>query len=418
MIIVGAGPGGLALAHGLRGLGADVTVHERDAHPDARPQGYRVQLDEPGLTGLERCLPAPLFRLCLATAGAPPARVSVRNRRLDTLADRSAARPGSAAGSAAGPGSAPGPYAVDRPTLRRILLSGLAHRVHHGARLVDWAYRADGRVTARFADGRSATADLLVGADGVNSVVRRILLPGARVEDAGLRLVYGRIPLGAAGRAGIPDWVFDSVFTVVTGGPGHPHLGLGPVEFATRPDAAGAALTPPVALSPAGDYIACMVGAPAGHPAMPPFEELRRLTPSALHGLALRMMGADWHPDVHGLLARWDTNSLFPLRISTAGPVPAWEPGPVTLIGDAIHAMSPVLAMGANTALRDAGELTRALADASGASDVSGSSGSSAAGPGGALVAAVRVYEERMREYASAAVADSRRTGQQRVGQR
>ncbi|MGV9269110.1 FAD-dependent oxidoreductase [Kitasatospora sp. NPDC003701] len=395
VIIVGAGPGGLALAHGLRGQGVDVAVHERDAHPGARPQGYRIQLDEPGLTGLRRCLPDPLFRLCLATAGAPPARVSVRNRRLETLADR----PADSAG--------PGPYAFDRPTLRQIMLSGLAGHVHHGARLVDYRYEADGGVTARFADGRTATADLLVGADGVNSAVRPLLLPGARVEDAGLRLVYGRIPLDATTREGMPDWVFDSVFTVVTGGPGHPHLGLGPVQLAARPDLAGAAQSPPVALAPVGDYVACMVGAPADHPAMPAFEDLRRLAPPALRALALELMGGDWHEDVHRLLARWDTGSLFPLRISTAAPVPAWETGPVTLIGDAIHAMSPVLAMGANTALRDAGELTHALGGVSGAPD-----------PGAALLEAVRGYERRMRDYAFAIVADSRRTGRQRVGQR
>ncbi|WP_344444862.1 NAD(P)/FAD-dependent oxidoreductase [Kitasatospora nipponensis] len=414
MIIVGAGLGGLALAHGLRGQGVDVAVYERDAHPDARPQGYRIQLDEPGLTGLRRCLPAPLFRLCLATAGAPPARVSVRNRRLEVLADRAAgggspetAGGSGAAGGSGGPGGAAGPYAFNRPTLRQIMLSGLTGHVHYGARLVDYRHEADGRVTARFADGRSATGDLLVGADGVHSAVRRLLLPGARVEDAGLRLVYGRIPLDARSRAGLPDWVFESIFTVITGGPGHPHLGVGPVELGARPEHAGLAQRPPAALSPVGDYLACMVGAPADHPAMPAFEELRELTPAALRDLALRVLGEDWHEDVHRLLARWDTHSLFPLRISTATPVPAWESGPVTLIGDAIHAMSPVLAMGANTAVRDAGELTRALGGAGDAPD-----------PAGPLVAAVRAYEGRMREYAFAIVADSRRTGQRRVGQR
>lgn len=397
VIIIGAGLGGLALAHGLRKQGIDVAVYERDAHPGARPQGYRIQLDEPGLTGLRECLPAALFELCLSTAGAPPARVSVRNRRLDVLADKAAAHSSAAA-------DVSGPRAFNRPTLRQIMLLGLDGQVHYGARLVGYGHDADGRVTARFADGRTATADLLIGADGVNSAVRGLLLPGARVEDAGLRLVYGRIPLDGSTRAQLPSWVFESIFTVVTGGPGQPHLGLGPVEFGRRPEEAGRALTPPVDLSPVGDYVACLVGAPADHPAMPPFAELRTLAPAALRDLALRWTGEGWHEDVHGLLAHWDTDSLFPLRISTAAPVPHWQPGPVTLIGDAIHAMSPVLAMGANTAVRDAGELTRALAEA--------------AGRGEPFVRAVGRYENRMREYASRIVADSRQTGQQRVGQR
>ncbi|MBB4921064.1 FAD-dependent oxidoreductase [Kitasatospora kifunensis] len=386
MIIAGAGLGGLTLAHGLRAQGIDVAVYERDAHPGARPQGYRVQLDEPGLTNLQYCLPAPLFELCLSTAGAPPARVSVRNRHLDILADKAAAQP---------PGVV-GPHAFNRPTLRQIMLLGLGDQVHYGAQLTDCQHNADGTVTARFADGRTASGDLLVGADGVNSAVRRLLLPDAQVEDAGLRLVYGRIPLRGSTRAGLPGWVFDSIFTVVTGGPGQPHLGLGPVEFRRRPDQCG--------LAPVGDYIACMVGAPVSHPALPTFEELRALTPAALRDLALRLMGEDWHEDVHRLLAHWDTDSLFPLRISTAAPVPPWEPGPVTLIGDAIHAMSPVLAMGANTAIRDAGELTRSLTGTRGTAE--------------SLTQAVRGYENRMRDYAFSIVADSRQTGQQRVGQR
>ncbi|MFJ2810916.1 FAD-dependent oxidoreductase [Kitasatospora sp. NPDC087271] len=425
VIIAGAGLGGLTLAHGLRARGFDVAVYERDHHPDARPQGYRVQLDEPGLAGLERCLPEHLFRLGLATAASPPARVSVRDRHLGTLADRpTAPDPGPTDGTARPYRS----YAFNRPTLRQILLSGLADTVRYGAELLSWEKEQDGTVTVRFADGRSASADLLVGADGVGSAVRRQLLPHARVEDAGLRLIYGRIPLdapetgvGDAGEAGevgeaetgaaaagaaaaLPPWVFDSIFTVVTGGPGSPHVGFGPVRFTRPPGAAGPAHTPPVPLTPVGDYVACLVGAPADHPAMPSFEALRGLDGPALRELAGRLVGDDWHPDVHRLLDRWETGSLFPLRISTASPVPSWEPGPVTLLGDAIHAMSPVLAMGANTAIRDAAELTRTLAGA--------------AASGTPLVDGVRAYELRMREYAFSVVAASRRTGRQRVGQR
>ena len=403
VIIVGAGLGGLALAQGLRTRGFDVAVYERDPHQDARPQGYRIQLDQPGLGGLRRCLPESLFRLCLATAGSPPARVSVRSRHLHPLADR-------AAGAAAAPGTdaadldLPRPHAFNRPTLRRILLSGLGGSVHYGAELIGYEQAADSTVTARFADGRTATGELLVGADGVGSAVRALLLPNAQVEDAGLRLIYGRIPLDGATLAEMPSWVFDSIFTVVTGGPGHPHLGLGPVQFGCPPDAAGAASSPPVDLPAAGDYLACMIGAPADHPALPPFAELRRLDRSALRDLALTVLGDDWHPDVHRLLSRWETDSLFPLRISTAAAVEPWEAGPVTLIGDAVHAMSPVLAMGANTAIRDAGELALALA--------------AAADSGAPLVDAVRNYQNLMVDYAAAVVASSRQTGRERVGQK
>ena len=68
-------------------------------------------------------------------------------------------------------------YAADRATLRRLLSSGLDDVLHTGAEFVDYEVMPDGRVRADFADGRTASGDLLVGADGANSRVRRHLLP-------------------------------------------------------------------------------------------------------------------------------------------------------------------------------------------------------------------------------------------------
>jgi 2-polyprenyl-6-methoxyphenol hydroxylase-like FAD-dependent oxidoreductase len=66
-------------------------------------------------------------------------------------------------------------------------------------------------------------------------------------------------------------------------------------------------------------------------------------------------------------------------------------PSRVTVLGDAIHAMSPAAGSGANTALQDAAQLCRAL---TGPAD-------------GDLTAAIGQYEHRMREYGYAAVAAS-----------
>jgi len=72
--------------------------------------------------------------------------------------------------------------------------------------------------------------------------------------------------------------------------------------------------------------------------------------------------------------------------------VTAWPTGPVTLLGDAIHNMTPMAGVGANTALRDADLLRRNLIEA---------------GPD--VTAAVADYERRMLEYGFAAVARSLR---------
>lgn len=82
-------------------------------------------------------------------------------------------------------------------------------RLTHGARLTSVTDGPYG-VTARFADGTTATGDLLIGADGLNSAVRRALSPGVRPGYAGQRVFYGRTP-GAPGTGG------SGVITMVRG---------------------------------------------------------------------------------------------------------------------------------------------------------------------------------------------------------
>jgi len=84
---------------------------------------------------------------------------------------------------------------VGPAALRRVLLDGLDDIVHFGKRFVAYEREADGRMTAHFADGARATADLLVGADGANSAVRTQLLPEAQRIETGIMAVGGKLPL-------------------------------------------------------------------------------------------------------------------------------------------------------------------------------------------------------------------------------
>jgi 2-polyprenyl-6-methoxyphenol hydroxylase-like FAD-dependent oxidoreductase len=88
-----------------------------------------------------------------------------------------------------------------------------------------------------------------------------------------------------------------------------------------------------------------------------------------MDGAALRQTVLDmiknWHSNLQKLIREADPTTLILTNIYTSQPVEQWPTKHVTLIGDAIHSMTPARGIGANTALRDAGMLGRNLVAAS-----------------------------------------------------
>ena len=69
VIVIGAGTGGLCLAHGLRAAGIEVRIFERDCAPEDRLFGYRLNISSTGNRALESCLPkANYLRFVAASA--------------------------------------------------------------------------------------------------------------------------------------------------------------------------------------------------------------------------------------------------------------------------------------------------------------------------------------------------------------
>lgn len=102
---------------------------------------------------------------------------------------------------------------VIRKTLRRVLLKGLENHIHFGKRLESYAENPDGIVMTHFEDVSHATGDVLAGADGAGSAVRKQRLPEARLEDTGIVSLGGKLPMTSASRALLSDKMFLSRLT-------------------------------------------------------------------------------------------------------------------------------------------------------------------------------------------------------------
>ncbi|WP_329064817.1 FAD-dependent oxidoreductase [Amycolatopsis sp. NBC_01480] len=380
--VIGGGTGGLCLAHGLAAAGVEVAVYERSRTRTERLQGYRLHINPHGSAALHECLPAPAWERFLATRGKGTgdfAFVTEQLRELAVIDEETGADPAAAH------------HSVSRISLHQVLSAGLDGILWYDKEFVRYETGPNG-VTCFFADGTTAEADLVVGADGANSRVRALLLPHAGRVDTGITAVVGKYPLTAETRGLVP--------ARLTAGPNFVLPPRGRAMFTAPHEFAGAevndetAAVDPVLFDNTGSYVTWAYGASA-----------RRLPDglSELDGAGLRAVVLDqirgWHPGLSRLVELSPEGTVSRLPIKTSVPVEPWETGPVTLLGDAVHSMTPFRGIGANTALRDAQLLCRNLI---GANLIDA----------GEVRAAVADYEHRMRVYGFQAVRASARSAE------
>ncbi|HET6734371.1 FAD-dependent oxidoreductase [Mycobacterium sp.] len=224
---------------------------------------------------------------------------------------------------------------IDRGALHRILRDRAQQagvRIEHGKKLIRVEEGVDG-VTAHFADGGSASAQVLIGADGVHSTVRRLIDP----EAPGARY------LGLLGFEGLVD-----------DGPDTATLEPGTMTFAfgrrayylywKRPDG--------------------RIGWGANLPSPQPTSlKEARAVPAEDWRHTLRKAYAD---DVPGARLATETTSdtlqaVGALHIMP--PVPHWHRHRMVLVGDAVHAPSNSTGQGASLAMESAIQLARCVRD-------------------------------------------------------
>jgi 2-polyprenyl-6-methoxyphenol hydroxylase-like FAD-dependent oxidoreductase len=343
VIVIGAGIGGLTLAHALRQTGIDVVVYERDG-VRGRPQGVSLHIDDGGASALRACLPAGHVAMVEATLGGQ------REKKLVLSdVDGSLAVTGELSFDS-GPVRARIGRQASRRLLRAIMLTGLRDTVRFGMEFTRFEQRADGTVRAWFAEGSSDTAHVLVGADGVGSQVRRQYLPHVQVLDTGKRMVFGETPLRTVASTGLGDLIGENPAEVHVR---RTRMILAALRFTQPPPAARNQWLPTMdSRHVAGieDFVMWAL------PTTP--EQLGPVGSSAATWRWAQDAIMDLHPVVRLVVAQTLPDTVVALRIGMSQPVTPWPASPVTLLGDAIHA-SPGL--GANLAMRDAQLLRDAL---------------------------------------------------------
>jgi 2-polyprenyl-6-methoxyphenol hydroxylase-like FAD-dependent oxidoreductase len=391
VIIIGAGTGGLTLAHGLRRAEIAVRVFEKEPTRMHGRLGHRVGISPAGSYAMRQTVPPEVFDLFVATCARSPKYFNIVTERMDEVMSL-----GDIGDSEMDPVDSE--KSVSRMTLRQVLLTGLEDITEFGKQFERYEENSDGTVTAYFADGSSATGDVLVGADGARSKLRRQRLPQARMEQTGILSIGARLPATQEARTLLSEKVQRGVTLMMApkGMGGIIHV----MDF--KWDANG--IKPRTAVADADiirswggrqyddsqDYI--LWGIWAARQWYP--EDPEKLGPEELQRLALKMTEG-WSPQFRRLIEMSEMKTINSINIRTSVPLEPWQSTRVTLLGDAVHTMTPGRGVGANTALEDAALLSKRLIDVRNGRRE--------------LIEAIHSYEGEMLEYSRHVVLESRK---------
>ena len=314
--IVGGGIGGLAAALALLRRGIDVDVYEQA--PELRELGAGVQISANGT----RVLHALGLKEALENVQVLPAGKAIRlwntgqSWKVFDLGAVSIARFGF-------------PYmTIHRGDLHGVIaqavLAAKPGAIHLNRKCVGLEQTAGG-VELRFETGEPVAANLVIGADGVHSVVRETLFGVAKPQFCGITAWRGVIPMER-----VPPAISRTIGTNWVGPGGHV------IHYPLR---AGTLLN---------------------------FVGMGERADWQVEGWNIRGTTAEvlddfrgWHADVHALIRQIEVPYKWALALRPT--MDTWSKGRCTLLGDACHPMVPFLAQGAVMALEDGLALARAL---------------------------------------------------------
>lgn len=313
IIVIGAGIGGLAAALTLGRAGFEVQVFEQAS--ELREVGAGVQISPNATRILHRLgLEEPLRRF-----GVRP-RASVVRRWDD---GREIARQPLADACERNFGAPY--YHFHRAELLDVLSAAVpAGILHLDHRFVGLTQHPE-RVEVRFQNGATASAEVVIGADGIHSNVRAAILGPELPHFSGHVAYRGLVPAERVAQLGI------EVVASSWWGPDH--------HFVHYFVGAGARYLNWVAVTPGEWRIESWTATGEVADALKEFE--------------------GWHPQVRAIIGSVDSTNRWALY--DRDPLPRWTVGRVTLMGDAAHAMLPYMAQGAVQSIEDAAVLAKCL---------------------------------------------------------
>ena len=309
VLIIGAGPGGLASAIALRRVGIPAEVFEQSPQHQAYGGGFTIRSNTVKL----------LLRLGV---GQQLLDKGVEYRSFQYYSDSGRLLNRLPEGEVADAWGTPSIGAL-RSDLYMALLSEIDQdTVHLGARFVGAEQDEDG-VTARFTDGREERGALLLGCDGINSVVRQHVLDAAEP-------IY----------AGFVSWRNTVVQepVIVPKGEVQLHLGVGKA----------------IVLFPCSERqlsMDCFVRGPAGG-TIPPGQVKETLLSTF----------ASFSDTVQRALEATEESNFGRGDLYERDPGPTWFKGRIVLLGDSIHPTTPFVGQGAGAAMEDGITLAKELA--------------------------------------------------------
>ncbi|HVT10605.1 MAG TPA: FAD-dependent monooxygenase [Polyangia bacterium] len=309
VLIAGAGIGGLSVAAALRKVGIEADVYEQA--DEVREVGAGVGLWANALGSLDQLgagdeIRAATMPLRIFTAARPDGRV-IRTMRLDDL----------------GPEFA---ESVCRVVARPVLLAALSRlvapeHVHTGTRVVA-AESAGAAVHVRMSNGWTQEADLLIGADGLHSTVRPLVVGRDKIRYAGQTCFRGLATLAS------PN----------------------PREMREIQGAGQRASVCPI--DARNVYWWAAFNAPVND----------IIPPERRKAVLLERFG-DWPFALPEAIAATPEGGILQNDLVDRKPARGYTRGRIALLGDAAHPSTPNLGQGANMAIDDAIALARALRD-------------------------------------------------------